>query len=40
MRAFRNQGKMSSYVETIPVRVVTRAEAGLVGAVLAATRLK
>jgi glucokinase len=40
MRAFRNKGKMSSYVETIPVQVVTRAEVGLMGAVLAATRLK
>jgi len=40
MRAFRNKGKMSPYVETIPVQVVTRPEVGLVGAVLAATRLK
>jgi glucokinase len=39
MRAFRNKGKMSPYVESIPVQVVTRPEVGLVGAVLAATRL-
>ena len=40
LRAFRNKGKMSSYVETIPVQVVTRPEVGLIGAALAATRLK
>jgi glucokinase len=39
MQAFRNKGKMSSYVETISVQVVTRPEVGLVGAVMAATRL-
>lgn len=40
MQAFRSKGKMSPYVESIPVQVVTRPEVGLVGAVLAATRLK
>jgi glucokinase len=40
MRAFRSKGKMSPYVETIPVQVVTRPEVGLIGAALAATRLK
>jgi glucokinase len=40
MRAFRNKGKMSPYVEAIPVQVATRPEVGLIGAVLAATRLK
>lgn len=38
MRAFRNKGKMSPYVEAIPVQVVTKSEVGLVGAVLAAAR--
>ena len=40
MRAFRSKGKMSPYVEAIPVQVVTRPEVGLIGAALAATRLK
>lgn len=40
MRVFRSKGKMSPYVETIPVQVVTRPEVGLIGAALAATRLK
>jgi glucokinase len=39
MRAFCSKGKMSSYVETIPVQVVTNPEVGLIGAALAATRL-
>lgn len=40
MRAFRSKGKMSPYVETMPVQVVTKPEVGLVGAALAASRLK
>ena len=40
LRAFLGKGKMSSYVETIPVRVVTNAETGLIGAALAAARLR
>jgi glucokinase len=40
MRAFRSKGKMSPYVEEIPVQVVTRPEVGLIGAVLAAIWLK
>jgi glucokinase len=39
MRAFRSKGKMSPYVEVIPVQVVIRPEVGLIGAVLAAMRL-
>ncbi len=40
LRAFLGKGKMSPYVETIPVRVVTNAETGLIGAALAAARLR
>jgi glucokinase len=40
LRAFRNKGKMSPYVETIPVQVVTKSEVGLMGAALAALRLR
>ncbi|MEW6332244.1 MAG: glucokinase [Pseudomonadota bacterium] len=40
MRAFCSKGKMSPYVEAIPVQVVTKPEAGLMGAALAASRLK
>lgn len=40
MRAFRSKGKMSPYVETIPAQVVTKPEVGLMGAALAASRLK
>jgi len=39
MRAFLNKGRMKPYAAAIPVRVVTRPEAGLTGAILAATRL-
>ncbi len=40
MRAFLNKGKMKPYVADISVQVVIRPEVGLIGAVLAATRLK
>lgn len=40
MRAFLNKGKMKPYVADLPVQVVTRPEVGLIGAVLAATRLE
>ena len=40
MRAFLNKGKMKHYVTAIPVQVVTNPQVGLIGAVLAATRLK
>jgi len=40
MRAFLNKGKMKSYVADIPVQVVTKPEVGLIGATLAASRLK
>jgi len=40
MQAFLNKGRMKPYAAAIPVRVVTRPEAGLTGAILAATRLK
>lgn len=39
LRAFCGKGKMSPYVETIPVQVVTNPDVGLIGAALAATRL-
>ena len=39
MRAFLDKGKMSPYVATIPVRVVTNPDVGLIGAALAASRL-
>ena len=39
MQAFLNKGRMKPYAAAIPVRVVTRPEAGLTGAILAATRL-
>ena len=40
MRAFLSKGRMKSYVEAIPVQVVTNPQVGLIGAALAATRLK
>ncbi len=40
MRAFRSKGNMSHFVAAIPVQVVVRPEVGLIGAVLAAARLK
>lgn len=40
MRAFLNKGKMQKYVATIPVQVVINPQVGLIGAVLAAARLK
>jgi len=40
MRAFRDKGRMAHYVENMPVQVVMRPEVGLIGAALAATRLK
>ncbi len=40
LRAFLGKGKMSSYVEAIPVRVITNPETGLIGAALAAARLR
>ena len=40
MRAFRSKGNMSHYVAAIPVLVVTNLQVGLIGATLAATRMK
>lgn len=40
MRAFLNKGKMKKYVAAIPVQVAINSKVGLIGAVLAATRLK
>ncbi len=40
MRAFLNKGKMSPYVAAVPVCVVTNPDVGLIGAALAASRLK
>ncbi|MCR4300015.1 MAG: glucokinase [Sulfuricaulis sp.] len=40
MQAFLNKGKMKNYVAAIPVQVVINLKVGLVGAVLAAARLK
>lgn len=40
VRAFNGKGKMSAYVRSIPVRLVTDPEVGLTGAALAAARLK
>ena len=40
MRAFLNKGKMKKYVAAIPVQVVINSQVGLIGAVLAAARLK
>ena len=40
MNAFRSKGKMSPYVESIPVQVVTNPDVGLTGAALAAARLR
>lgn len=40
MQAFLNKGKMKKYVAAIPVQVVTNPQVGLIGAVLAAARLK
>lgn len=39
LRAFRNKGKMSAYVEVIPVRVVMNPDVGMIGAARLATRL-
>lgn len=39
LRAFLGKGKMSPYVEAIPLRVVINPEVGLIGAALAAMRL-
>lgn len=39
MRAFRNKGRMSALVATIPVYVVTNQDMGLMGTALAASRL-
>jgi glucokinase len=39
MQAFRNKGKMSPYVSGIPVQVVMNPDVGLVGAMLAGSRL-
>ncbi|MEX2164892.1 MAG: glucokinase [Sulfuricaulis sp.] len=39
LRAFRNKGKMSAYVESIPVSVVMNPEVGLIGAARLASRL-
>lgn len=39
MRAFRNKGRMSALVATIPVYVVTNQAVGLMGTALAASRL-
>lgn len=39
MRAFRNKGRMSALVATIPVYVVTNPAVGLMGTALAASRL-
>lgn len=39
MRAFRNKGRMSALVATIPVHVVTNQAVGLMGTALAASRL-
>lgn len=40
MRAFRSKGSMSPYAAAIPVRVVTNPDVGLIGATLAASRLR
>ncbi len=40
IQSFLNKGKMKPYVAAIPVQVVTNPKAGLLGAVLAASRLK
>jgi glucokinase len=39
LRAFRNKGKMSAYVEAIPVSVVMNPKVGLIGAARLASRL-
>ncbi len=40
LRAFLNKGKMQKYVAAIPVQLVINPKVGLIGAVLAAARLK
>lgn len=37
--AFRSKGRLSSWMERVPVRVITRDDAGLLGAALASRRL-
>ncbi len=39
MQAFRNKGKMSPYVSVIPVQVAMNPDVGLIGAMLAGSRL-
>lgn len=38
LEAFRDKGRLSEYVEAVPVRVITNTEAGLIGAAAAGVR--
>ena len=40
LRAFADKGRMQTLLERMPVHVITNEKAGLLGAALAATRLK